>query len=119
MILADQPLDTLEKKNQRTDTPKGIGTMRKILQAQHLCKTFNGKAVLKEISFQVEEGEVFGLLGPNGAGKTTMIRIILDILKPDSGMVHLFGRQIDEKTKELIGYLPEERGLYPKIAVFR
>jgi len=119
MILADEPLDTLEKKNQRTDTPKGIGTMRKILQAQHLCKTFNGKAVLKEISFQVEEGEVFGLLGPNGAGKTTMIRVILDILKPDSGMVHLFGRQIEEETKGLIGYLPEERGLYPKIAVSR
>lgn len=119
MILAHQPLDTLEKKNQRTDTPKGIGTMRKILEAQHLCKTFNGKAVLKEISFQVREGEVFGLLGPNGSGKTTMIRIILDILKPDSGMVHLFGRQIDEKTMELIGYLPEERRLYPKIAVFR
>ena len=106
MILADQSLDALEKKNRRTDTPKGIGTMRKILEAEHLCKTFNGKAVLNEISFQVEEGEVFGLLGPNGAGKTTMIRIILDILKPDSGMVHLFGRQIDEKTKELIGYLP-------------
>ena len=93
--------------------------MRKILEAQYLCKTFNGKAVLNEISFQVKKGEVFGLLGPNGAGKTTMIRIILDILKPDSGVVHLFGRQIDEKTKELIGYLPEERGLYPKIAVFR
>ncbi len=119
MILADQPLDALEKKNQRTDTPRGIGDMRKILEAQHLCKTFNGKTVLNEINFQVEEGEIFGLLGPNGAGKTTMIRIILDILKPDSGMVHLFGRQIDEKTKELIGYLPEERGLYPKIAVFR
>ncbi len=93
--------------------------MRKILEVQHLCKTFNGKAVLNEINFQVKEGEVFGLLGPNGAGKTTMIRIILDILKPDSGMVHLFGKQIDGKTKELIGYLPEERGLYPKIAVFR
>lgn len=119
MIFAGKPLDTVEKKNQRTDTPRGIGTMRKILEAQHLCKTFNGKAVLNEISFQVEEGEVFGLLGPNGAGKTTMIRIILDILKPDSGMVQLFGRKIDEKTKELIGYLPEERGLYPKIAVLR
>jgi len=56
MILADEPLDTLEKKNQRTDTPRGIGTMRKILEAPHLCRTFNGKAVLNEISFQVKGG---------------------------------------------------------------
>jgi len=53
MILADEPLDTLEKKDQWMDTPRGIGTMRKILEAQHLCKTFNGKAVLKKISSQV------------------------------------------------------------------
>jgi len=56
MILADEPLDALEKKNQGTETPRGIGTMKTILEAQHLCKTFNGKAVLNEISFQVKGG---------------------------------------------------------------
>jgi ABC-2 type transport system ATP-binding protein len=66
----------------------------------------------------VKKDEVFGLLGPNGAGKTTMIRIILDILKPDAGEVKIFGESFSEKIKEMIGYLPEESGLYKKISVF-
>jgi ABC-2 type transport system ATP-binding protein len=57
---------------------------------------------------------VFGLLGPNGAGKTTLIRTVLDIIKPDSGVVELFGRPFEPRDRERIGYLPEERGLYPR-----
>jgi ABC-2 type transport system ATP-binding protein len=64
------------------------------------------------VSFEVEPGEIFGLLGPNGAGKTTTIRMILDIFKPDSGEITVFGGPLDETKKNRIGYLPEDRGLY-------
>jgi len=68
---------------------------------------------VQDVSFDVYRGEIFGLLGPNGAGKTTSIRIMLDIFKPDSGQVSLFGGgSLDEATKRRIGYMPEERGLY-------
>jgi ABC-2 type transport system ATP-binding protein len=78
----------------------------------NICKTFGNQKAVNEVSFEVEEGEIFGLLGPNGAGKTTTIRIILDIFKPDSGSVSIFGGQMNEAKKNQIGYLPEERGLY-------
>ena len=89
----------------------------KILDVQNLTKSFDGKKVLDELSFEVEKGAVFGLLGPNGAGKTTMIRIILDIIRADRGQIKIFGEKFDENHKEKIGYLPEERGLYQKITV--
>ena len=89
----------------------------KILDVQNLTKSFDGKKVLDELSFEVEKGAVFGLLGPNGAGKTTMIRIILDIIRADHGQIKIFGEKFDENHKEKIGYLPEERGLYQKITV--
>ena len=88
------------------------------LEVENLTKSFDSKKVLDNISFSVKKDEVFGLLGPNGAGKTTMIRIILDILKPDTGEVKMFGKTFSEKIKERIGYLPEESGLYKKIKVF-
>jgi ABC-2 type transport system ATP-binding protein len=72
-----------------------------------------------DVSFQVEKGEVFGLLGPNGAGKTTTIRVILDIFKADSGSVSILGGPISEQTKNRIGYMPEERGLYQDIQLER
>jgi len=90
----------------------------KILDVKELTKSFNTKTVLDNISFDVEEGVIFGLLGPNGAGKTTMIRIILDIIRADHGDIDLFGRKVDDALKASIGYLPEERGLYQKITVF-
>jgi len=90
----------------------------KILDVKELTKRFDTKIVLDNISFDVEEGVIFGLLGPNGAGKTTMIRIILDILRADHGDIDIFGCKFDDALKARIGYLPEERGLYQKITVF-
>jgi ABC-2 type transport system ATP-binding protein len=88
------------------------------LKVENLTKSFDSKNVLEDLSFSVKKDEIFGLLGPNGAGKTTMIRVILDILKPDAGEVKIFGENFSEEIKERIGYLPEESGLYKKIRVF-
>lgn len=92
--------------------------MNMTLEINNLGKTFGDKTVLDNISFSVGRNEVFGLLGPNGAGKTTMIRIILDILKPDSGNITIFRKHFSEDIKEKIGYLPEEGGLYKKNKCF-
>lgn len=82
-----------------------------------VSKSYNGKEVIKDISFSVELGEIFGLLGPNGAGKTTILRMMLDIIKPDSGGIKVFGSAITSIAKNRIGYLPEERGLYKRSRV--
>jgi ABC-2 type transport system ATP-binding protein len=60
---------------------------------------------------------MFGLIGPNGAGKTTTIRMVIDIIKPDSGDVTIMGEKLSEAAKNRLGYLPEERGLYKKLSV--
>ena len=78
----------------------------------HLSKSFGRVQAVKDVSFEVMPGEIFGLLGPNGAGKTTAIRMMLDIFKPDAGEVRVFGGKMTEAAKNRIGYLPEERGLY-------
>jgi ABC-2 type transport system ATP-binding protein len=88
-----------------------------VLNAENLTKSFDGRKALDTISFSVRKGEVFGLLGPNGAGKTTLIRTILDIFRPDSGMVRLFGRNFSDDIKDSIGYLPEEGTLDKDIKV--
>ena len=82
------------------------------VSVEHVTKTFGNTEVVRDVSFTVEEGEIFGLVGSNGAGKTTTIRILLDIIKADSGTVLLFGQRLDDATKSRVGYLPEERGLY-------
>jgi ABC-2 type transport system ATP-binding protein len=82
------------------------------VQLSGVCKRFGDLTAVSDVSFEVYPGEIFGLLGPNGAGKTTTIRMMLDIFRPDSGEVKLFGGKIDEAKKNRIGYLPEERGLY-------
>lgn len=84
------------------------------LEFEDVSKSFAEKNVIRDISFSVEKGEIFGLLGPNGAGKTTLIRLLLDILKPDSGDIRVFGGSLTSDVKDRIGYLPEERGLYRK-----
>jgi ABC-2 type transport system ATP-binding protein len=83
----------------------------------HITKSFGGSVVVKDVSFTIERGEVFGMVGPNGAGKTTTIRMLMDIIKPDYGEIRLFGQPLDEDSKNRIGYLPEERGLYRKMTV--
>ncbi len=89
------------------------------ITVDNIVKSFGTQRAVDGVSFDVEPGEIFGLLGPNGAGKTTLLRIILDIFKPDSGKVSILGGAMDEKKKNLIGYLPEERGLYQDIQLER
>ncbi|MEL7590730.1 MAG: ATP-binding cassette domain-containing protein [Anaerolineaceae bacterium] len=84
-----------------------------------ISKTFGAVKAVRDVSFEVDPGEIFGLLGPNGAGKTTSLRIILDIFKPDSGSVSILGGAMTESKKDRIGYLPEERGLYQEISLER
>jgi ABC-2 type transport system ATP-binding protein len=84
------------------------------VEISHVSKSYADKVAVNDISFSVAQGEIFGLIGPNGAGKTTTIRMMMDIIKPDSGQVSILGKNLDEAAKNSIGYLPEERGLYKK-----
>ena len=88
-----------------------------ILSINNIVKKFGGYTAVDGISFSVESGKIFGILGPNGAGKTTSIRMITNILKPDSGEIKLFGEPVNPAHQNNMGYLPEERGLYKKIKV--
>lgn len=88
-----------------------------MLQVTDLRKTYTTTVALDGVTFKVEPGEIFGLLGPNGAGKTTTIRISLGIIEPDSGMVRFNGKELTPEMKNLLAYLPEERGLYRKSKV--
>ena len=81
----------------------------------NLYKSYAEKIAVKDLTFSVDPGEILGLIGPNGAGKSSTIKIILDFIKPDSGEVEIFGQQMNEATKNHIGYLPEERGLYKRL----
>ena len=87
------------------------------VEVNHVVKSFTDKIAVGDLSFSVAQGEMFGLIGPNGAGKTTTIRMMMDILKPDSGQVIILGEKLNEATKNRLGYLPEERGLYKKLKV--
>jgi len=88
-----------------------------MVKVSHVIKSFKSVRAVDDISFSVGQGEIFGMVGPNGAGKTTTIRMLMDILKPDSGEISILGEAVKEETKNRIGYLPEERGLYRKITV--
>jgi ABC-2 type transport system ATP-binding protein len=83
-----------------------------MLEVREVTKSYDGRAVVNRVSIEVHPGEIFALLGPNGAGKTTLIRMITDILKPDSGTIELDGRPVRGDQKRRIAYMPEERGLY-------
>ncbi len=85
----------------------------------HISKRFGSTEAVKDVSFEVSPGEIFGLLGPNGSGKTTTIRIILDIYRQDSGSVSILDGPMSETKKNHVGYLPEERGLYQDVQVER
>jgi len=85
------------------------------VEVNHIVKSYADKAVVNDLSFSVAQGEIFGLIGPNGAGKTTTIRMMMDIIKPDSGDVTILGEKLSEASKNKLGYLPEERGLYRKL----
>ena len=91
--------------------------MDAILDIQNLCKRYGDHVAVDDLSFSVPRGSVFGLLGPNGAGKTTTIRMVMRIIASDSGTVLLDGQPVDDDRRRIIGYLPEERGLYKKMKV--
>lgn len=88
-----------------------------MLAVENLTKVFRDVIAVNNISFKIEPGKIFGLLGPNGAGKTTTIRTVLNIIKPTSGQITYNGNTITRNFFNLIGYLPEDRGLYKKSKV--
>ncbi len=88
-----------------------------MLIVENLVKEFKNVKAVDNISFNIEEGKIFGLLGPNGAGKTTTIRIVLNIIKPTTGSITFEGQKITNEFFNIIGYLPEERGLYKRSKV--
>ena len=87
------------------------------LVLENVTKRYGEFTAVDSLSLQVRPGRVFGLIGPNGAGKTTTIRMIVNIIVPDSGRIELFGQQMTTALQDRIGYLPEERGLYKRMKV--
>ena len=91
--------------------------MNNILTIDSVSKHYGNFTALNDVSINIPEGSIFGLLGPNGAGKTTLIRIINQITQPDSGKVFFNNSELKPSHIKNIGYLPEERGLYPKMKI--
>ena len=87
------------------------------LKIDSICKSFDRFKAVDVLSLEVPAGSVYGILGPNGAGKTTTIRMILNIIIPDSGKIEIGGRPFSEELKKQIGYLPEERGIFKKMKI--
>jgi len=88
-----------------------------VLELKGLTRRYGDLVALDDLSFTVAEGQMFGFVGPNGAGKTTAMRIILGVLEPDAGQVRWRGRPMNDEMRKRVGYMPEERGLYPKMRV--
>jgi len=88
-----------------------------MLELIGLSRRFGDVVALDSVSFSVAEGEMVGFVGPNGAGKTTAMRIALGVLAPDNGEVRWRGKPVDQNVRRRFGYMPEERGLYPKMRV--
>jgi ABC-2 type transport system ATP-binding protein len=85
------------------------------IEARGLVKRFDGTLAVAGIDLEIPEGAIYGVLGPNGAGKTTMLRMLLGIIDPDEGTRRVLGHERPQDIARLIGYLPEERGLYPSM----
>ena len=88
-----------------------------MLELQNLKKTFGSLTAVDEVSFKIQDGEIMGIIGQNGAGKTTVFRLILNFLTADKGTVLWNGHPLKKTDYDIIGYLPEERGLYPKVTI--
>jgi ABC-2 type transport system ATP-binding protein len=88
-----------------------------VLVLDHVVKRFGEFTAVNDLSFDVPEGAIFGFLGGNGAGKTTSLRMVLDILRPTSGRIEVLGRAPGRENAALLGFLPEERGLYARMTV--
>lgn len=87
------------------------------VELQNITKTFGKVTAVDDLSLTVPQGSVYGFIGPNGSGKTTTLRMIMNILYPDSGWIRVFGDPLQGPCTDRIGYLPEERGLYRKMKV--
>lgn len=88
-----------------------------VIKVKEVSKTFGDTKAVDQVSFEIPAGKIYGILGPNGAGKTTTIRMINHIMVPDSGEIFIQGKPVGPETQPLIGYMPEERGLYKKMKV--
>ena len=88
-----------------------------VVEVERISKSYGEQVAVRDVSFTIEPADVLGMVGPNGAGKTTTIRAILDIIQPDEGRILLFGQPFSEEHLNLLGYLPEERGLYRDLRV--
>lgn len=88
-----------------------------MLEIKNLHKSFGNLKAVDDVSFTIQDGEIMGMIGQNGAGKTTTFRLILDFLKADQGSVLWNGHPLTKEDYNIIGYLPEERGLYPKVSI--
>ena len=88
-----------------------------MLEVKNLSKSFGKLQAVDDVSFTIEDGEIMGMIGQNGAGKTTTFRLILDFLSPDNGQVLWNGKPLTKNEYKIVGYLPEERGLYPKVSI--
>ena len=88
-----------------------------LLELIGLTRRYGDLVALDDLSFTVAEGQMYGFVGTNGAGKTTTMRIVLGVLEPDAGVVRWRGRPVDSAMRQRFGYMPEERGLYPKMRV--
>jgi ABC-2 type transport system ATP-binding protein len=87
------------------------------VQILNVTRTFGTVTAVDDLSLTVPQGSIYGFIGPNGSGKTTTMRMIVNIFYPDSGEIRIFGAGRPETSTDLMGYLPEERGLYPKMTV--
>ncbi len=99
---------------------RGALSARPIMDAlllEQVSKHFDTVKAVDALSLRVKQGAVFGLLGPNGAGKTTTLRMVMRILLPDEGNIRVLGQPVSDRTQDLIGYLPEERGIYQRMKV--
>lgn len=88
-----------------------------VIEIKHLSMSFGDQQVIRDLSFEVFQGEIFGFLGSNGSGKTTTLRCLFNMLNPKSGTLHVLGKPWSVKMANKLGYLPEERGLYTKESV--
>jgi len=86
-----------------------------LLRVEGLTKRYEPTTAVDAVDLAIPRGSIYGFLGPNGAGKTTAIRCVMGIILPDAGTVTLAGRPLDDRVRDRIGYLPEERGLYRKM----
>jgi ABC-2 type transport system ATP-binding protein len=110
-------MDSAEVLCARADEGNVKDTMTEAISLENVTKSYDGITAVNRVTLHVRRGAILGLLGPNGAGKTSTIRMIMNILLPDEGTIRVFGEPVRDETRRLIGYLPEERGLYPRMDV--